>query len=364
MDLMRAAAILLVLFGHCGWIYPQTGGILEQLMSLGGYLGVEVFFVLSGYLIGGILLRTVLGENFGWKQVRQFLRRRWLRTLPNYYLVLLVNIAIAAWMGYRVEGLWKYFFFLQNFAQPLLPFFPESWSLSVEEFAYVILPIGLMVAGRAVSTNKRIQFLGVVILLLLASLAAKVAYHINVSEPSLQYWNLALKSVVIYRLDAIFYGVAFAWLHHNFDMQWRRYRKALLFIGCCMLMFFTIGVGALGLFIERYPLFWNVLYLPLTSLGIACFLPALSLWQSTGKPLAIPITFISVISYSIYLLHYSVILQVLKHLVDTEALSPATRHVFTLGYLALTFFSSAMLFKFFEKPFMDLRDRNKASTAW
>ncbi len=358
LDLMRAVAILLVLFGHCAWIYPEGTGIISQLMALGGYLGVEVFFVLSGYLIGGILLRMFLRERFSLAEAIIFLKRRWFRTLPNYYLVLLVNIGIAAWLGYEIKELWKYFFFLQNFAQPLLPFFPESWSLAVEEFAYIILPMVLLPAGIMMSRMQKSRvFITVTLLLCLACFCAKALYHVSVGATSLAYWNLAVKSVVVFRLDAIFYGVAAAWLHFRFKSVWERVAWPAFILGGAMLGLFTVGVGALGLFIDRYPFFWNVLYLPLTSFAVACFLPILSGWRNSYHALSYPVTFVSLVSYSVYLLHYSVILQLMKHFWSTDALSAGGRHVFTIAYLAVTFATAALLFRFFEKPVMDLREK-------
>ena len=358
LDLMRAVAIMLVLFGHCAWIYPDGNGIGSQLMALAGYLGVEVFFVLSGYLIGGILLKMFLKGDFRLREVGIFLRRRWFRTLPNYYLVLIINIAIAGGLGYAIRDLWKYFFFLQNFAHPLLPFFPESWSLSVEEFAYLILPLALLPAGIMLTrVQKSRVFITVVMLLAVACFCAKALYHVNNGATSLAYWNLAMKSVVIFRLDAILYGVVAAWIHFRYARIWKMMRWPGFILGSAMLGMFTVGVGALGLFIDRYPFFWNVLYLPLTSFAFSCFLPLLSGWRQASVAIVYPVTFVSLVSYSVYLLHYSVILQLLKHFISTEGLSAPGRILFTLGYLAITFILSALLFRFFERPVMDLRDR-------
>ena len=80
--------------------------------------GVELFFVLSGFLIGGILIRLFEEPKvFGWKELLNFWLRRWFRTLPNYYLVLILNIIIV-YFGVIKEDFsqfnWKFFFFLQN----------------------------------------------------------------------------------------------------------------------------------------------------------------------------------------------------------------------------------------------------------
>ena len=101
LDLMRAVAILMVLSSHLLWIYPPNNGIISQVFQLFGYLGVEIFFVLSGFLIGRIVYRLYLQDDFTISSVLYFLKRRWFRTLPNYYLVLLINILIFKHILYR-----------------------------------------------------------------------------------------------------------------------------------------------------------------------------------------------------------------------------------------------------------------------
>jgi len=82
LDSLRAIAILLVLMAH----------FVNKLDFLGLY-GVELFFSLSGFLIGGILYRSMASEHcWSFKHVKSFWVRRWWRTLPNYYLFLLVSI--------------------------------------------------------------------------------------------------------------------------------------------------------------------------------------------------------------------------------------------------------------------------------
>src|SRR5262249_13567018 len=107
LDLMRAIAIALVLVCHSWALSDVPSYWGEGIASVLGVLGVELFFVLSGFLIGNILLRQFehgvdVGEMFS------FWRRRWFRTLPAYYLYLLINIGLAGLFHLQRGALWPY----------------------------------------------------------------------------------------------------------------------------------------------------------------------------------------------------------------------------------------------------------------
>ncbi|MGL2966445.1 acyltransferase family protein [Flavobacterium sp. XGLA_31] len=359
LDLMRALAILMVLFGHCVWIFPESQGLFHQMMVLSGFLGVEVFFVLSGFLIGKLLYELYLKEDFSVAKVFYFLKRRWFRTLPNYFLILLVDIGIAGLVGYTTPSLWKYFFFLQNFNTTMLSFFPESWSLSVEEYAYIVLPFFLFAVGTVVRPKDKSRFfLGSVLALILIFFCAKIYYQITTTNVNVTQWNVSLKAVVVYRLDSIFIGVLCSWVYCNFKSFWQNNKLIFFVLGLCIFVFQFIAIGYFRLLIETHPLLWNVFYLPLVSLAVACFLPFLSDWETEMSFLKQPVVFISIVSYSVYLLHYSVVLQLLKHYIHYDPAQPLQLYGFVLAYVSITFFLSYLLYRFYEKPMMDLRDKN------
>ena len=94
LDIMRATAILMVVFSHVLWILPIRKNLVSEVLSLSGLLGVEIFFVLSGFLIGRIIFNSFVNGKFTIKEVSYFWIRRWFRTLPNYYLIRKYNILI------------------------------------------------------------------------------------------------------------------------------------------------------------------------------------------------------------------------------------------------------------------------------
>ena len=185
----------------------------------------------------------------------------------------------------------------------------------------------------------------------------KIIYYFNTSNTTINQWNVSLRSVVIYRIDSILIGVLFSWIRLKYQFFWKKHKLTLLILGLILLVFMFIGVGFFRISIETQPFFWNVLYLPITSLIFALFLPVFSQWYSAPKWLMKPITFLSLISYSIYLTHYSIVLQLMKYWFDSTFFSINQLHLFTFCYLIITFFLSYLLFKYFEKPIMTLRDK-------
>ncbi|NND10721.1 MAG: acyltransferase [Flavobacteriaceae bacterium] len=359
LDIMRAVAILLVVFSHAIWILPQSKSLLTDLMSLAGVMGVEIFFVLSGFLIGRILYKLYVREDFNFKDIQYFWIRRWFRTLPNYYLILIVNIVLALFLGTDLpEHLGRYFLFLQNFTTEMPSFFGESWSLPIEEFAYIIGPLFLyLILFLRIKVSKRAMFLFVTLLVIAIFIITKCVYNSNDTIKDMVFWNVNLKAMTIYRIDAIYYGVLAAWLSMVFPKNWSRFKWLFLMIGGVIFVGMNIMITLKQIFIESHSFFWNVLYLPLNSIAIAFTLPLLSSIRSAAKPMLIPVTYISVISYSMYLLHYSVVLRLMKQYFPSEGLSKFGTMSYVLIYFLLTIVLSYILYRLFERPMMDIRDK-------
>ena len=348
LDLMRAMAIAMVLCSHILWIYNPNDGMIRQLFALFGFLGVEFFFVLSGFLIGRILYKIYIKEDFTIKSAFGFLKRRWFRTLPNYYLVLLINIIITISLGYSMPNLELYFVFLHNGFSKMSTFFPESWSLSVEEWAYIILPFSLLLFSVLVKPkNKKSFFLILTLLLIALFISFKIVYQFNTKTTNLDEWNVSLKSVMIYRLDAIFMGVLCAWLSINYSKIWTEFRLPSAIIGSFIMLFMYFGMGYLQILPTTFPFVWNVIYLPLASLSIAFFVPFFSQLETSISIVKKPIVFISKTSYSIYLLHYSVILQLFMLFVDREKSTLLQLHLITVLYLTTTLIISYIFYRFY-----------------
>jgi peptidoglycan/LPS O-acetylase OafA/YrhL len=142
LDTLRALAIALVLMSHYnGFVsHAPTFGLIGSI----GWAGVDLFFVLSGYLIGNQLLAPAArGESLS---LKIFFARRLLRTLPNYYAVLSVYLLLphSAIAGKSMAPAWRFLTFTQNFGLNYRETFTHSWSLCIEEQFYLILPLAVL----------------------------------------------------------------------------------------------------------------------------------------------------------------------------------------------------------------------------
>jgi len=361
LDLMRAIAILMVMCSHTLWIVPEMRGVTRKLFSIFGILGVDVFFVLSGFLIGRILYKMYVSTDFNFKDITYFWIRRWFRTLPNYYLTLILNILVAIYIGNQLpDQLWKYGFFLHNFSTELPWFYPESWSLSVEEFAYILGPLLLfLVLFLRKKASRPKLFFQVTIFILLLFIASKLFYNSEETVRHMRHWTLNVKSIVIYRIDAIYYGVLAAYISIVKPKFWYNIRYIACAIGILTLIAMNFLIPIKGWFITEYPAFWNVWYFIIKSAAITCTLPLLSSVKSAPKSIKIPITYISILSYAIYVFHYSIIMQLMKFLIPSEPMAGLDLVIYLLVYVLITFVVAYLVYRLYEKPMTDLRDSSK-----
>ncbi|QSQ10924.1 acyltransferase family protein [Myxococcus landrumensis] len=145
LDLLRAIAILGVLVFHAPKVVHEAVPLTLRAAFAHGWMGVDLFFVLSGYLIGRQVFAPETDAPLG-SQLRTFWMKRWMRTLPLYFVVLALY-ALKPWVVGTpfLGGGWHYALFLQNFSLPRD--FVQSWSLCVEEHFYVVLPLLAFVLG-------------------------------------------------------------------------------------------------------------------------------------------------------------------------------------------------------------------------
>ena len=323
LDVLRAISIVLVLIAHKVHLPIDLG-----------VLGVQIFFILSGFLIGQILISDFQGEN-SFSTVLHFWKRRWFRTLPLYYLVLTLMIIFS-----KNPFGWKviiYYFFLQ--ANILgIDFFPVTWSLVVEEWFYIFLPLASLTFFRKGIQPKR--FLIFVFSFICFFFLARF------------FWNYYEKGVIIYQFDCLLLGVLLAAIKKSYVTIYARlaiWPLALIGLGGVVFLVALMGnLGSHGVFNPFYKVTWYFLL----SLGIAFILPFLenSFFVNHSlvrfRMLHRLITWISILAYSLYLLHPTF-----------YALSFSfPMFLLTLVQFLLLFGVCFCLLIFYERPLMNLRE--------
>lgn len=354
LDLIRASAIIFVFFSHFHYLIGSNNKLLISLSGIFGYFGVELFFGLSGFLIGSILINLYLEEKFNLTTIISFLKRRWLRTLPNYYLVLFLNIMIALYFEFNLDNWFKYLFFFQNFYDYSITFFTESWSLSIEEYTYLLAPIFLFTIHKF-SNNRKWSFLVSILFVIILIHFFRYLNYVNTNINDLFVWNENVKAVVIYRLDAILFGFLVAWFIKFYKNKIEKIKVELLIIsiGLFFIQFFLLNQNVT---IQNSGLYFNIFYFTLTSIIVIFLLPFFVFWNTSLNLLGKSITWISKISYSIYLLHYSIISVMLKFFIlNTKLIISDT--ILIVSYTILTTFFSFLMYQFFEKPILNWRDK-------
>jgi peptidoglycan/LPS O-acetylase OafA/YrhL len=291
-----------------------------------------MFFALSGYLIGRILLE-MQSDGFSRQLVLRFLARRWLRTLPVYYAFLLLTVAIwpkvaATLPDFLIMG--------QSFFHPIAQpnEFPQSWSLPIEEISYIVLPLAALIF----STNRRALFL--VVLGLIAWSMLFRAFWTGA------YNFLLMRTLTAARLDAIVYGLLGAAFSRRCSSFYRRHQSTFLTVAAAIIAYHALRFCDTD---NLQGLYWRVFSLPVFSIAVSAILPALSDDDFGWPRLRRFLRFTSDRAYTLYVVHIFV-----------AATINVTLHKLPLGLLAgiyvLASYSVAGIFSLaIERPFLRLR---------
>lgn len=353
LDLCRALAILMVLLSH-GRVFLRQDWPWAEYLRFGGFLGVELFFVLSGFLIGGILLRLSARNEVHW--LRGFYARRWFRTLPNYYLFVLINVLLV-WWGVRpgeLDALWKYVLFVQNLFGPHPLFFPEAWSLAVEEIFYLLFPAAFLLLARLTGLPAARSVLLVAAGVIVLSLVGRILVASSVTS-----WDEEIRKVVFLRFDTLMVGVLLAWIH-VYRPHWLKVRglaTALFGIFVASATYFALTPDTQ----LNQSLFAKTLYLSLAPVGCAGVL-LIGIERTLPRWLELPGRFVARVSYSAYLVNIPVALA-LVHLFGCCDNPVFGNFGMWLAFMLLTFVISHLLYEAYEKRFNAVRDRLFPATA-
>ncbi|MHB1057141.1 MAG: acyltransferase family protein [Rhodanobacter sp.] len=300
LDVLRVAATVSVLLSHFGVFAAVHWRLAHaELLFIAGPLGLAGFFVLSGFLIGGILLRIVeRGPDM--RAWRTFTMRRLLRVMPTYvlWLMLLAALDPSHPMG---AGLFAHYLTLtQNFAWPMLAdgWFGVSWSLAIEVWFY------LLFGGLSLAAAARWGLHGVLVVLMTFLLLPLLA---RACMPTDLPWDAWIRKVVLLRLDAIATGVAVAVAMRHGTWMGRHWRVLAMLGVSCLAMVLAGWIFGAGHFNLQERVSRTLVFNGL-QLGVALLIPALLRMRSYSHSVRDGWAWLSDATYAIYLVHLSMLL--------------------------------------------------------
>ena len=352
LDGLRGCAILLVLLYHfSGELHhPVTmaAGVIHKALSI-GWIGVDLFFVLSGFLITGILVGSRGAPNY----FRAFYMRRVLRILPLYYGYLAAVFLLPrllgspTWATPAVEQAW-YWLHLQNLhptSSAAFPFLGDLWSLAIEEQFYLVWPLLVLVAeGRTLRRVIVVGLVGAVSFRLVGALTLE-------SVQPLYFWTPGRVDGLL--LGAFVASIALdpAWLARASRWAGPAAAIAVAYLAACVVRARWLDPGDMAIVIVGYSalalLFTAVLVRVLTRASVArWFTPA---W----------LRFFGQYSYGLYVLHRPCIelLRLAGFTADGVAVRVHSEVGGMLLYMAalmlVSIIVASLSWRLLERPFLD-----------
>ena len=351
LDILRCVAVVLVLGRH---------GIIEGVWKETGWAGVDLFFVLSGFLISGLLFSEYQKKRS--IDLPRFFIRRGFKIYPAFYLMLLTTFLVAASYGVHVPlGVWlREILFFQNYKHGI---WRHTWTLAVEEHFYLLLPLFLL-ALIQLSKNRSDPFRSIPFVYgVLASVTLAMRYA-TVSQPGFRFEDAPKVLFPTHlRIDALFFGVVLGYLHHfrpEFIPNLLKNVRTRLLIHTAT----ALSLSCILATYEESP-FMLSFGLTLVQLGFGGLLvlslyaqpPAVaSFWSKLARHVGNVFAYVGTYSYSIYLWHVAIVAHVLGVILAVAPvhLVPALQ---TALYVALSIGTGILMARIAEFPALALRNR-------
>lgn len=332
LDGLRAIAVLMVLGTHF-WTYPEGHEILNRFFAA-GWIGVDLFFVLSGFLITRILLESRDDPH----HFRNFYIRRALRIFPAYYLLLAIvffALPLVNEIPQKVkEDAWMYWLYMGNFAIASggwqLFLIDITWSLSVEEQFYIVWP-------------ALIRYLNGEFLLILCCLVIWVMLVSRWGSYTSSNW---MWLHMTQRADGFAAGALVAVAMRE-GIKVERYAWPV-FAGCTTWVMLQIAQGDFA----RNSYFVNTIGY---TLNAAMFASALVLCMKTRVLNLAPLRYVGKVSYGVYLYHPLCLMAASMVLPEMAGIGGGMAKLVVLTLLTVGV--ASLSFRFYEAPFLRLKDR-------
>jgi peptidoglycan/LPS O-acetylase OafA/YrhL len=353
LDLLRALAIVLVLVYHAGIF----GFLLPFEVQRFGWVGVDLFFVLSGYLIGGQLLKTAAGgKEFS---ITRFYQRRALRILPAYLVVLFVYYFLPATLRdyEQMPPLWKFLTFTQNLGLRGGTAFSHAWSLCIEFQFYLLLP--LLVIGLSRRAQRGWLFvLPVALLVWSVFIRGLAAWWISAHYgESFGRWQQYVYYPTYARLDGLTIGVTLAAVEIFQPRWWDCLLRHAIWLWLPALAGLVLALlwAEEGLTVLSSALGFSLVAAASGIFLICALSPRLPFARAAVPGSA----FLASIAYSLYLTH-KIPIHWVKEFASARSLSPLLGYVLAM---VLAVLAGIILFLVVERPFLRLRERQAADCS-
>jgi len=355
LDHLRALAIILVFVFHYGRLFQHPDW--TYTISQFGWTGVDLFFVLSGYLISSQLFSSIAEQQA--ISFRSFFIKRIFRIIPAYLFVVAIYFLFP--FCREREGLaplWKYLTFTQNLGLNLHTHgtFSHAWSICIEEQFYLFLPIILatLVYFKVLKkSNILIVLLFGMGLLIRAYLWHKAVLPFKEQNDSWTYWYQWIYYPTFCRLDSLLSGVLIAVIFQFYPthkMKLLEYGNPLLLLGIVVL------TAAYFIFIDQETILASVVGFPMVSLGYGLMVLGAMCSTSILYTFNSRITAtIASLSYSIYLIH-KITIHLTQEYFTSLSIEKDSNMMFLICIIT-TLISAFIMNKIIEKPFLLLRDR-------
>lgn len=342
LDILRSVAIILVFMFHC------FGGSIGRA----GWVGVDLFFVLSGYLIGNQIF-SILNKQQSFS-LNTFYCRRFLRTLPNYLFVLGLYFLIPAFREQPLlTPLWKFITFTQNFGLSHSAF-SHAWSLCLEEQFYLFLPIIVLFIANKRSLKTGWILVGIILLGgIILRTTLWFTYIQHVGKDTFQLYMTKIYYFPFCRLDGLVLGVTIAMLQNYYMDIWSRIiARANWFL----------VLGLIGCYFTFYPLSYLFEFVPtafgflLRSVSFAALVLAALSPNTLLHRIKIPGTMkLAAWSYAIYLTHKQVIH--ITHSVMAYWSIGELSIITIVIEILISLGAGWLLYTYIETPFLKLRHK-------
>jgi peptidoglycan/LPS O-acetylase OafA/YrhL len=352
LDVLRSTAIILVfMFHYMLFVSKQpTFGFFSNI----GWVGVDLFFVLSGYLIGHQIFSALANQRKF--SLKIFYCRRLLRTLPNYLVVLAIYFLIPDFREKAIlPPLWRFLTFTQNFDFISGTAFSHAWSLCIEEQFYLILPLlALFIICKKTIRVGWIIVFSVLIAGMIFRSSLWIQYIQNAGENFGPLYSAKIYYSSFCRLDELVLGVTIAMLKNFHKDMWLKITAK----GNLLLILSIVGTSiTFYMFLHHhYGWFMTTFGYPLLAVSFAGLTLAALSPNSYLYRIRIPgAANLAIWSYAIYLVHKP--LTVITFSILSKWGVAASSFITVVATSIVSIFGGWLLYKFVETPFLKLRDK-------